>query len=484
MSHLYSYSFEHNPNWTREYPGQEEIADYLIAVAHKYQLYRHVRFNASVEEAVWDENNLKWTTTIRQHGPKRSGSGDTYQIDSAFLVAATGQLSEPKHARIQGLETFKGKVMHSAQWDWTYDIRGKKLGIVGTGATAAQIIPEVAKACSSLTVFQRSPAWVVPRHDQPISQVRQALYKYVAPIRQQYRASIMDERESKFEPGFYPKSAKHDFVKGMCQRHMLNQIPGENNASLRQSLTPDYPFSCKRVIVSDDYFPTLLRPNVHLETNAITTVTPTGIKTSDSVHHDLDLLILATGFHSTSFLSSINVKGTNGHALHSDWSRDGASAYLGITVPTLPNFGMLYGPNTNIAYNSLILQIEAQSLYVSHMIRAVLGAKRSGKNLRIEPRQDVTERYNRDLQAKVGQSTFADPRCSSWFKDEKGRIVNNWAGSAVDYQKMMTKIEWDNFEVLGTGAEDVLKKGDLTWARRKEEGAGRMMVEAVVMGVG
>ncbi|KAG8528165.1 uncharacterized protein KY384_007082 [Bacidia gigantensis] len=471
MSHLYSYSFERNADWSREYPGQQEIQDYLIGVAHKYELYRHIRFNSSVEEAHWNEDRFNWTTTVRRQGDKEKEVSETYQVESDFLISATGQLSQPKYPHLPEIEKFQGKIMHSARWDWNYSIRGKRVGIIGTGATAAQIIPEVAQSSSSLLVFQRSPAWVVPRHDHPISQIRRALYKYIPLVQQHYRASIMDERESKFEPSFYPKSTKHEFVKQLCQKHMLNQLPGEANASLRQQLTPNYPFSCKRIIVSDDFYPTLLRQNVSLETSAIVNVTEKGIKLANGTHHDLDVLILATGFHSTNFLSDIRIYGSNGYPLHSTWSKAGASAYLGITVPNLPNFGMLYGPNTNIAYNSLIIQIEAQSLYLSRIVSNVLSAKRSGKTLRIEPRADVTDAYNRAIQSKLSGSTFADTRCNSWFKDEKGRITNNWAGSAVEYQQRVQRLDWSDYEVLGTATGDVLKKGVIKWSRRKEEGA-------------
>lgn len=470
MSHLYSYSFEHN-DWSREYPGQEEIQHYLIGVAHKYELYRHIRFSSSLAEARWDEDRLKWKTTIHRHGATELEIGDAYTLDCDFFVSATGQLSRPNYPRLKGLDSYRGKLMHSARWDWSYDIRGKKVGILGTGATAAQICPEIAQACSSLIVFQRSPAWVVPRHDQPISPLRRALYKYLRPLRQHYRARIMDERESKFEPSFYPTSTKHEFVKQLCKKHMLAQLPGESNASLRQALTPNYPFSCKRIIVSDDFYPTLLRSDVHLETHPINSVTSSGIQVADGSHHELDVIIFATGFHSTDFLPGISIYGANGHNLHRKWSTGGASAYLGITVPSLPNFGMLYGPNTNLAYNSLIIQIEAQSLYLSKMIGTVLSAMRNGKTLRIEPRADVTELYNVALQGKLSGSTFADPKCTSWFKDEEGRITNNWAGSAVEYQKRVQSLDWADYEVLGTATEDVLQHRITTWRRRKEEGA-------------
>lgn len=482
MSHLYCYSFEGN-DWSREYPGQEEIRDYLMSVAHKYRLYNHIRFNSAVEAAQWDERTLTWTTTVRRTGGKELEIGETYQISSDFLVAATGQLSRPKYPDIKDLEKFGGKIMHSARWDHSYDLSGKKVGILGTGASAAQIIPEIAKPCQSLTIFQRSPAWVVPRHDRPISQVRRNLYKYFPPARVQYRKSIMDERESKFEPSFFPESSKHHHVKQLCHAHRLSQLPGEVNAELRAKVTPDYPFSCKRIIVSDDLYPTMRQEHVNLETRAIKSAGPSGLELHDGESHDLDVLVCATGYHSTEFLADIKVIGSDGSPLHSSWGKTGASAYLGMTVPSLPNFGILYGPGTNLAYNSLIIQIEAQSLYVSRLINAVLSAKRSGKTLRIEPKKDIADRFNRDLQSKLSVSTFADTRCSSWFKDEKGRIINNWGGSAVEYQKRVECLDWSDFDVLGTAAEDVMKQGILKWNRRKEEGA-LSKVQLGIMGSG
>ena len=215
----------------------------------------------------------------------------------------------------------------------------------------------------------------------------------------------------------------------------------------------------------------MLQEHVTLETNPIKEVDSAGIKLQNGAHHDLDVLICATGFDSTNFLSDIQIYGSNGIPLHDSWGRDGASAYLGMTVPSLPNFGILYGPGTNLAYNSLIIQIEAQSLYLCRLIGATLSAKRSGRSLRIEPKKSVAEQFNRDLQSKLSVSTFADTRCSSWFKDEKGRIINNWGGSAVEYQKRVESLDWSDYEVLGTASDAVLKQGIVRWNRRKEEGA-------------
>ncbi|CAF9929277.1 MAG: hypothetical protein ALECFALPRED_004289 [Alectoria fallacina] len=468
LSHLYSYSFEPNCEWTREYSGQEEIQGYLIGVAHKYQLYRHIRFSSAVDEARWDDKNNKWQTKIKRIGGKEAEIGDFYTVSSDFLVSAVGQLNEPHYPNLPNINAFNGKVMHSARWDWDYGLQGKRVGIIGTGATAAQIIPEIRPQCSQLVVFQRTPAWVMPRHDHPISGTRQAIYKYIYFARRRYRAGLMDFRESVFDAAFDPTSTKHSTVSNVSQSHLHSQLTGDRYTSLSEKLTPKYPFSCKRIIVSDDYYPALAQPNVFLETTAISEVTPTGITMANGTHHELDCIILATGFRTTKFLYPIRIYGSGGHSLSDAWEK-GASAYLGITVPSLPNFGILYGPNTNLAYNSLILQIEAQSLYINALIRVVLDSKRKDKTLILVPKKEIVDQYNLEVQERLGKSTYADPRCTSWFKDEFGRITTNWCGSAVDYQERVKYVDWSDYNILGSAAMEVERKGKTNWRRRVEE---------------
>lgn len=343
-SHLYSLSFEPNPNWTREYPGQEEILDYLVDVAHKYRLFKHIRFNTSVEESWWDEVSHTWKTKVARLGSKDAEFGKEYTITSDFLVSGVGQLNIPKYPDIKGLESFEGKSMHSARWDWDYSLRDKKIGIIGNGATAAQIIPEIAKVCGSLTVFQRTPNWVIPRNDNAISSLRQAIYKYVPFVRRRYRAGLMDFRESFFDVVFDVKSPIHESMMIASKSHLESQLPGERYVRLREQLQPQYAMGCKRVIITDDYFPTFTRPNVTLEIGKIQEITPTGVKINDGRDYKFDILVLATGFNTTQFMYPIKIRGIDGKSIEDTWV-SGASAYLGMTVPTLPNFAMLYGKN-------------------------------------------------------------------------------------------------------------------------------------------
>jgi cation diffusion facilitator CzcD-associated flavoprotein CzcO len=440
-SHLYSLSFEPNPHWTREYPGQEEILDYLIDVAHKYQLYKHIRFNTSVEEARWDESSKTWQTKLTRLGSKDSEFGKEYTVTSNFLVSAVGQLNVPKYPDIPGLNSFSGKLMHSARWDWDYDLRDKKIGIIGNGATAAQIIPEIAKVCKSLTIFQRTPNWVIPRDDKPISAMMQSVFKYVPFVRRRYRAALMDFRESFFDVVFDTKSPLHEFMMTASKQHMATQLPGDQYAELREKLQPHYAVGCKRVIITDDYFPVFTRESVILETSQIHEITPTGVSVEGGKEHELDLLVLATGFKTTQFMYPIKIYGLEGRSIEDIWSC-GASAYLGMTVPSIPNFSMLYGktdpnsyrnaclllslgPNTNLGHNSIILMIEAQAMYINALIKKVKAARDSGGNISLLPKSNVVRLYNDEIQARLSKSAFADPNCHSWYKNEAGLITNN-----------------------------------------------------------
>ncbi|CZT49571.1 related to flavin-binding monooxygenase [Rhynchosporium secalis] len=467
-SHLYSLSFEPNPNWTREYPGQEEILEYLVDLAHKYKLYKHIRFNSAVEEARWDESNYTWKIKIARFGSKDSEFGQDYIITSDFFVSGVGQLNVPKYPDITGIDSFSGKLMHSARWDWDYDLRDKKIGIIGNGATAAQIIPEIAKACKNLVVFQRTPNWVIPRDDKPITPMQQAIYKYVPFVRRRYRAGLMDFRESFFEVVFDTESPVHELMMNMSRDHKEAQLPGEKNSKLRDQLQPHYAVGCKRVIISDDYFPTFAKPNVTLETTAIQEITLKGVTVEGGREHEFDLLVLATGFKTTQFMYPIKIYGSGGKSIEDLW-KSGASAYLGITVPSLPNFGMLYGPNTNLGHNSIILMIEAQSLYINNMISKVKTARSRGEQLKMEPKASVVEKYNSQIQSRLGDSAFADPNCNSWYKNEAGLITNNWADAVIPYQKITSSITWDDYEVSGSAASEVKAEGTTKWSRVVEE---------------
>ncbi|KIV98102.1 hypothetical protein PV10_01788 [Exophiala mesophila] len=449
-SHLYSYSFEQNPDWTREYPGQEEILRYLMGVAQKYELYRYVRFNTAVDSAKWDDASKKWKTSVTVQGAKDAEFGQNYTITSDFLVSAVGQLNVPRYPDIDGLDQFTGKLMHSARWDWSYSLKGKKVAIIGNGATAAQIIPEIVKEVDHLTIHQRTPNWVIPRLDAEIPSWKRSVYRYLPYVRHRKRADMMDFRESFYDAVFNHDSATAHFIEAQSKDHMHTQL--KDRPDLWAKLQPNYAVGCKRVIISDDYFPVFARDNVKLETGKIDRITEKGIVT-DGHEEEYDLIILATGFRTVEFMYPIDITGSAGRTLASVW-KDGGQALYGVTVESLPNFGMLYGPNTNLGHNSIILMIEAQSKYINALIKEVVEARSKSGSLVITPNPQRVKEFNDQIQSELEKSSFADPNCNSWYKiKDSGKITNNWSRTVINYQKILEKVDWSDFNVSGTGAE-------------------------------
>jgi cation diffusion facilitator CzcD-associated flavoprotein CzcO len=435
-SHLYSYSFEQNSHWTREYPGQEEILEYLMSVAHKYELYRYIRFNTSVDSAKWDDAEKKWKTTVTVQGSKDAEFGSTYTLISDFLISAVGQLNVPRLPAIDGLDKFKGKMMHSARWDWGYDLKGKRVAIIGNGATAAQIIPELVTEVGHLTIHQRTPNWVIPRLDAPIPPWKRSMYKYLPYVRWRKRADMMDFREAFYDAVWDNSSPAAQFLEGQSKDLMHSQLASRED--LWEKLQPKYKIGCKRVIICDDYFPVFLRDNVRLETGKIDRITEKGIVT-DGQEEEYDLIVLATGFRSVEFMHPIDITGSSGRTLASVW-KEGGQALYGVTVESLPNFGMLYGPNTNLGHNSIILMIEAQSKYINGLVKEVLAARAQGGQLVIKPRDAKVAEFNEELQAALQKSSFNDPNCGSWYKrQDNGKITQNWSQNVINYQKVSHK---------------------------------------------
>lgn len=305
-------------------------------------------------------------------------------------------------------------------------------------------------------------------------------YRYLPLVRQQYRASLMDIREGFWKVLVDTDSVEHQTVKDLSMEMLNRQLPGADKAELRKALTPNYPPGCKRILISDDYYTALGKSNVTLETASIVEATPNGLSVSagwnsaqgeqEAKEHPLDVVICATGFQATQFLSPMQIEVPNGYTLAERW-REGAYAYKGITVPGLPNFAIMYGPNTNLGHNSIILMIEAQSSYINRLIGAVLDSPSvtTGNPLRICPKEPVTRAWNEKLQKSLGMSTLASTKCSSWYKSETGLITTNWSEDVVEYQRQVSTIDWDDYDLQGTGADEIRARGNVSWQRVKEE---------------
>ncbi|CZR49346.1 monooxygenase family protein [Fusarium proliferatum ET1] len=455
LSHLYSYSFAQNPHWSRAYPEQQEILSYIQDVAQKYGLYKFVRFSSEVTAAEWDSESHEWNVSIQVLGGKEAEFCARYTIKTTFLIAGVGQLNEPLWPKITSQESFQGKIMHSARWDWSFDFTGKRVGIIGNGATAVQIAPEVAKVASHLSIFQRSPNWLIPRFDAEIPRWKKILFDYVPAVLSRARAEIMNQRESYYQAVNRAGSADSSAMTAVCKQHMQTQLP--SRPDLWEKLTPNYPPGCKRVLLSDDYYPTLRLSHVTLETRHIDRMTDTGVVVREGLQEkeiDLDLVIFATGFQAKDFLQGIHVQGVGDQTLSSKWA-NGASALYGVTVDNLPNFGMLYGPNTNLGHNSIILMIEAQARYLVPLATRVLKSRARGGKLSVMPKASRVQEWNKDLQSSLGSSTFADSRCSSWYKTDSGVVTNNWSGTVIEYQELLSKVDWLDYELEGDGMENL-----------------------------
>lgn len=402
-----------------------------MGVAQKYQLYRYVRFNSAVESAQWNDATKKWETKVKVEATKEAEFGQEYTITSDFLVSAVGQLNQPQYPKIPGLDDYKGKLMHSARWDWSYDLKGKKVAIIGNGATAVQIIPEIAPVVKNLTIYQRTPNWIVPRDDAAIPAWRRSLYRYVPYIRQRKRADMMDFREWTY--GFVQGGSTETSAvfRQFSDQLMKTQLP--DRPDLWEKLQPKYDIGCKRILITDDYFPVFLRDSVKLETRAIDKITEKGV-VAEGDEEEFDLVILATGFRTVEFMHPIDIRGTNGRSISDIWKAGGEALY-GVTVESLPNFGMLYGPNTNLGHNSIILMIEAQSNYINALMAKVLEARLNGGQLVIQPKPDVVAAFNNNMQEELKNTSFADERCGSWYKrKDNGKITQNWWSTVINYQ--------------------------------------------------
>ncbi|WP_460056126.1 flavin-containing monooxygenase [Pseudomonas sp. S2_D06] len=413
-SHLYSFSFEPNPDWSRVFAPQAEIHAYLRHCADKYGLDKHIRFGAEVVSAEFDERTSLW------HVTQQDGS----VLSASLLISGTGQLSRPAFPKLAGMETFKGHVFHSATWDHGYSLAGKRVAVVGTGASAIQFVPAIAGTVGHMKVFQRSPAYLMPRPDRAYSERAKSLLRNVPWMMTAYRASIYMRYESR-ALAFTRFKGLMKWAVGIPFRRLLSgQVP---DPVLRNKLTPDYPYGCKRILLSSDYLKAMSRSNVELVTDGIARVTESGIETVDGQRHEVDAIIYGTGFAATEFLSPMRIVGRNGVDLNHAW-RDGTRAYLGLTVAQFPNFFMLYGPNTNLGHNSIVYMLESQ---IAHVMRCWRAMKGNGANT-VEVDSSVYERFHGQVRQRLVNTVWNG--CKSWYVDDAGNNSTNWPGFTLSYR--------------------------------------------------
>jgi cation diffusion facilitator CzcD-associated flavoprotein CzcO len=420
-SHLYSFSFEPNHDWTRRYPPQPEILAYLERCVDRHGLGDYIRFGTEVASAEFDAVRGAWRI--------RLAGGD--ELDADVLVAATGQLSRPAYPPIPGLHEFEGKLFHSARWDHDYELAGKRVAVIGTGASAVQFIPEIAPEVSRLVVFQRSAPWLIPKPDRPYRRWERSLYRRLPVLQAISRwcdyclYEFLVLAFTRFQRLLRPFERRY-------RRRLEREVP---DPDLRAHLTPDYPMGCKRIVIANEYVETMLRPNVELLTAKVERIAPKGVVTAEGDTHEVDAIILGTGFQANEFLAPMRISGVDGVDLNETW-REGAEAYLGITVSGFPNLYILYGPNTNLGANSIVYMLESQIRYVLDGIRA--GARDGGAPLEVRP--EVQREFNDELQRRLAGSVWQGG-CTSWYVNDAGRVTNNWPGMTVEYRRRTRRFD-------------------------------------------
>jgi cation diffusion facilitator CzcD-associated flavoprotein CzcO len=423
-SHLYSFSFEQRRDWSRLCSPQSEILGYLAGVAREHGITPLIRFSARVSACRFDETSSEWQVETE--------SGEIHRAD--VVLVAAGQLNQPSVPPLPGLEGFAGHSFHSARWDHDYELRGKRVGVIGNGASAVQFVPQIAGGVARLTVFQRTANWMMPRKNHVYPRWLRVAVDRVPGLQWLRRRWVFHYTESLTLAIRHPRTVGR-LLAMRSARFMRSQLP---DPELRARAWPDYTFGCKRVLFSSHYLPTLALPNVELVTDAITEVTETGLRTADGRTHEADCIIWATGFKVTEFVAPMRVLGTGGIELADVW-RDGAHAHLGMAVPGFPSLFFLYGPNTNTSGGSIIVYLEAQAAY----IRQALERLRAGRHTGVEVRAEVEAASDRELQARFDGTAWT--ACDSWYRDEDGRIVANWPGYMREYVERTSTLDPDEY---------------------------------------
>lgn len=432
---FYSFSFEQKSDWSRKFSLQPEILEYLHQCVDKYGLMPHISFGNAITHARFIPEDGLWLIT--------SARGD--EMLATVLVSGCGQLNRPHYPDIEGLEAFEGTCFHSARWNHDHDLRGERVAVIGNGASAIQFVPEISPEVERLTLFQRTPNWVIPRLDREYTSTEHWWLRWFPLARRLYRCFIYLRLESRW-PAFSLGTPSANRLKQTVTDDMCERVA---DVELHGRLIPDYPIGCKRILISDDYLEAVQADNVDVVTSPIERVTATGVDTADGASHRVDTIVLATGFESTRFLASLEVEGKDGRRLDQCWV-DGAEAYLGVTVAGFPNFFMCYGPNTNLGHNSVIFMIECQVRYILKCIEAV----RKRRLRYLDVREDAVASYNGVLQRDMKKRVW-EADCTSWYKTDAGKVTNNWGYSTVYYWWKTMKPDFGKFLQVGLDEVDV-----------------------------
>ena len=453
-SQLYSYSFALNPDWSRSFSPQPEIQAYIRKVAERSGTLDRFVFDTNVEDATWDEQTHRWQVT--------TSAG---RLTADVVVSAAGALSDPKNPDIEGFESFDGEVFHSARWNHDYDLAGKRVAVIGTGASAIQIVPEIAPVVGHLDVYQRTAPWVIPRNDRDYTRLEKLAFKRLPALQSVYRTAIYWGRES-YVPAFtrWPRIAAP--AKALA---LANIRKGISDPELRAKVTPGYQIGCKRILISDTWYPALDRDNVDLVTDRIERVTPTGIATADGVSRDVDALIVATGFHTTELPIADHITGRGGVRLADHFAEHGMQAYKGTTVNGFPNLFFVVGPNTGLGHSSMVFMIESQ---VAYIVDAISHLKTHGV-VSAEPKASAQKRFVDDVQRRMRRTVWSVGGCASWYLDDHGRNVTLWPRATFTFRRLLSSFDPEAYELVTRDAVKLQRKPVAAHIRPDDNPANR-----------
>jgi cation diffusion facilitator CzcD-associated flavoprotein CzcO len=416
-SHLYSYSFELNPNWSRSFSPGWEIQDYLRATARKYGVLDKHLFNTTVTEARWDDDAAVWRIATT--------AGD---FTADVLVPAVGSLAEPALPDIEGIDSFAGEIFHSSRWNHDADLTGKRVALIGTGASAIQIGPAIVDQVAQLDVYQRTAPWVMPRHDRDYTRIERLIYKYVPGAQRLAREAIYWGRET-FVLGFAFQPKILLAAQRIAKRNIDKAI---SDPALRARVTPDWQIGCKRVLISNDWYPMLTREHVDLVTDGIVEIRPNAIVTKDGTVREVDAIVVATGFHVTDSPSFERIYGSAGRSLADVWRDKGQQAYKGATVAGFPNMMFVIGPNTGLGHSSMVYMAES---HLNYFMSALAQMQRHGLAT-FDVREDVQHGYNAKLQGRMDRTIWKRGGCASWYLDAHGNNTTLWPGFTFTFRQL------------------------------------------------
>jgi cyclohexanone monooxygenase len=431
-SQLYSFSFALNPQWSSYYSPQPEIRSYIERVAQESGVLDRFAFNTAVEDATWDNATQEWVVAT---------SAGT--VRARFLISGSGGLSEPKLPEIDGIEDFAGQMFHSAQWDHDADLAGKRVAVIGTGASAIQIVPELQTVVGHLDVHQRTAPWIIPRNEHRYSKVEQLAMAKVPGLQRAYRGAIYANLESRV-PVFTRVPVLFKAMELMAKRHIAKGI---SDPELRAKVTPDFLMGCKRILISNRYYPALAADNVDLLTDGIARITATGIETKSGELREVDAIIVCTGFHTTDQPIAHHINGRDGMNLGQLWSDKGQAAYKGTTVHGFPNFFQIVGPNTGLGHSSMVYMIESQVEYVVDALRTIT-AEGTDQKVALEPAIDVQQAWNDGLQRRMKPTVWTTGGCASWYLDQNGNNTTLWPRNTFTFRSLLASFDRAAYDVV------------------------------------